>query len=61
MADEKDPIDQKDPIDEKDPIVDADEVREQVHTTIERLREKLPDVLDKEPTPTPLTKPDNDS
>ncbi|HEY6342691.1 MAG TPA: hypothetical protein VIY49_14450 [Bryobacteraceae bacterium] len=39
--------------DDKDPIVDADEVREQVRTAVERLRQKLPEVLQDENIPIP--------
>jgi hypothetical protein len=42
--------------DDKDPVVDPDAVREQVHSTVERLREKLPEVLQDEVVPIPLVK-----
>ena len=41
---------------DQDPVVDADEVREQVRSAVERLREELPAVLQDEAVPTPLVK-----
>jgi hypothetical protein len=43
--------------DEKDSSLDPDEVREEIHSAVERIREQLPDLIESEPGPDLLKEP----